>query len=148
MLKIACENLSKLEQEERHFAEMERLNDTEGGWSDAKRLKAEQSLVKRWRAYQLDAVRYSWIPISRREVVDYCVSAGDKSAEMNADSADTMEQLLRESQIRMGISQEGSKGEYKGTLMDVLNVDKPVQFVHVAALDIPNQNERNPNENT
>ena len=141
MLKMACENVSKLEQEERRFAEKEKQSNSSEGWTDAMRIKAEQSLVKRWRSFQLDAVRYGWTPVSRREMVNRCVLTGAASALTGKESADTMEQLLQESQLRMGISQNNRKGQCRKTLMDVLNVDMPARFVDDSDLKIMNQDE-------
>lgn len=120
---------------------MEQLGSEEGGWSEGNRLRAEQSLVKRWRTFQVDAARYGWTPVSRRDVATHCVSSSGKTTSGNDASSDPMEQLLRESQSRMGISLEKVKAEPVETLMDVLKVDKPAQYVNEADFNIPNKDE-------
>lgn len=141
MLKKACENVSKLEQEERYFAEKEKLGNSSEGWTDAMRIKAEQSLVKRWRSFQLDAVRYGWTPVSRSEMVNCSISTGVAAASASMESADKMELVLQGNEKRMGISQNSSNSKHRKTLMDILEVDRPVRFVDEIDLKIMNQNE-------
>lgn len=72
-------------------------------------------------------------------MVNRYVLTGAASALTGKESADTMEQLLQESQLRMGISQNSRKGQCRKTLMDVLNVDMPARFVDDSDLKIMNQ---------